>query len=153
MPTDRTALLFLSIVAFSASAIAAPGMYKWVDEDGEVVYSQFPPPDGREARTMKPPPPPAVSPAQAQQHLDQQMQRFADGREDRELAAQKSAEQEQKAGIARQRCETARRNLTGLEGRARQLFKTADGEYRRLTDEERQRKKAELQKVIAEDCR
>lgn len=153
MPTDRATLIFLSILALSMTATAAQGLYKWVDENGEVVYSQFPPPDGRATQTIKPPPPPALAPEQAQQRLDQQRQRLADSREDRELAARESAEQEQKARISRQRCEAARHNLAGLNGPARQLFKAPDGEYRRLSEEQRERERADLKKIIAEECR
>ena len=46
----------------------------------------------------------------------------------------------------------ARKNLAVLNGPPRQLIKTADG-IRRLTDEERQAKRAEMQKIVDEECK
>jgi hypothetical protein len=144
----------LPLIALVAAAQAGGALYKWVDENGEVVYSQFPPSDQqRKPEIIKPPPPPAESPASARARLNQQLQQYEDNREDRELAAGKAAEDEKKAAAARQRCEAARRNLQGINGRARQLFRTPDGQYRRLTDEERQAQRAELEQIIAKDCK
>jgi len=144
----------LPFIVLVATAQAADGVYKWVDDSGEVVYSQFPPSDQqRQPEILKPPPPPAESPDRARDRLNQQLQQYEDNREDRELAAEKAAEDSQKAEIARQRCQAARHNLQGINGRARQLFRAPDGQVRRLTDEERQAQRAELEQIIAKDCK
>lgn len=137
----------------AGGALAAKGYHLWYDENGQAVYSQIPPDDGRETRLVKPPPPPAESPEVARQRLQQQLQQFEDNREDEELAADKAAKAEAEAQVARERCAAARHNLEGLNGPARRLFHTPDGQYQRLSEEEREKRRAELQKVIAEDCR
>ncbi|MCB1772834.1 MAG: DUF4124 domain-containing protein [Gammaproteobacteria bacterium] len=145
---------FLAFVAAISAAQAAPGFYKWVNENGEVVYSQFPPADRQhQPEIIKPPPPPAESPARARERLNQQLQQYEDNREDRELAAEKAAEDAEKATVSRQRCEAAKHNLQGINGRSRQLFRAPDGQVRRLTDEERQSQRAELEAIIAKDCK
>ncbi len=145
-------LLPLLVVFCSLPALAAKGYHLWYDKDGQAVYSQFAPADGGQSQIVKPPPPPAESPEEARQHLQQRLQQFEDNREDEELAAEKTAAANTEASQQRQRCETARKNLTLLNGRPRQLFQTPDG-IRRLTEEERQAKRDEMQKVIDTDCK
>lgn len=149
MPS-RHLLPFL-VIFCSLPVLAAKGYHLWYDEDGQAVYSQFAPAQGRESELVKPPPPPAESPEVARGRLQQRLQQFEDNREDEELAAEKTAAANTEASQKRERCEAARKNLTLLNGRSRQLFQTADG-IRRLTDEERQAQRAEMEKIIAEDC-
>lgn len=145
-------LLPLLAVLVAAPVIAAKGYHLWYDENGEAVYSQFLPPAGQASEVIKPPPPPAESPEVARDRLQKRLQQFEDNREDEQLAQEKSTAAAGEAQLARQRCEAARKNLDLLNGPPRQLFQTADG-VRRLTDEERQGQRAEMQKIIASDCR
>jgi hypothetical protein len=149
--TQYRLLLSLTLAA-ALPAHAANGVHVYYDEDGQPVYSQFAPTDGRETRTVKPPPPPAEAPEVARQRLNERLQQFQDNREDEQLAAQETAEADTKAGQARQRCESARKNLELLNGPPRVLFQTSDG-VRRLTEDERQSRRAEMEKIIAEDCK
>lgn len=148
---------FFVLVATSLllAAIQAPaeGFYKYTDADGNVVYSQFAPDQGRSDAEVIPPPPPPAEPARARAQLEQRLQQAADNREDRQLAAEEAAEAAETARIARQRCDAARHNLQGLAGAARQLFKLPDGSYRRLTDDERETRRRELEQVVEESCR
>ena len=148
----RYRLLLSLALAAALPAHAAKGVHMYYDEDGQPVYSQFAPADGRESRTVKPPPPPAEAPEVARQRLNERLQQFEDNREDEELAAEKTAAADTEANQKRQRCEAARKNLALLNGRSRQLFQTADG-IRRLTDEERQAQRAEMQAIIDADCK
>ena len=152
-PTLAPALLLMLGLAVALPAAAAQGYHLWYDESGQAVYSQFPPEDGRPSETVKPPPPPAEAPEVAKQRLQERMQLLEDSREDKALSEEKAAEAEAKAARARQRCESARRNLEVLNGPPRQLYQTPDGSVVRMDEEERQRQRAEMQKVIAEDCR
>ena len=58
-PTLAPALLLMFGLAAALPAAAAKGYHLWYDENGQAVYSQFPPDDGRPTETVKPPPPPA----------------------------------------------------------------------------------------------
>ncbi|HKK16999.1 MAG TPA: DUF4124 domain-containing protein, partial [Gammaproteobacteria bacterium] len=44
------------LLALLVSSNALAAMYKWVDENGEVHYTQTPPPGDIQAETIKPPP-------------------------------------------------------------------------------------------------
>ena len=146
------ALLLLCGFTAALPAAAAKGYHLWYDESGQAVYSQFPPDDGRPSETVKPPPPPA-EPEAAKQRLQERMQRLEDSREDKALGEEKAAEAEAEAAQARQRCDSARRNLEVLDGPPRQLYQRPDGSVVRMDEEQRQRQRAEMQKIIADDCR
>ena len=127
-------------------------VYKWTDADGNTVYSQVPPSDGRRPETVAPPPPPAETPEQANARLDALQQQLEDAREDRELKSQKEQKSASEAAARRENCAKARSNLQGLEQRARQLVSDGKGNYRRLNPEEKAKQAAEYQKIIQRDC-
>lgn len=149
----RRHLMLPILLMLAPPLLAAEGFHKWYDEDGQAVYSQFPPPGGAESEIVKPPPPPAESPEVAQQRLREQQQRSADYREDQELAAEQSGEQQAVLDRDRERCAQARENLRLLNGRARQLFQMPDGTIKRLSEEEREVRRAQSRQIIDESCR
>jgi hypothetical protein len=149
----RRHLMLPILLMLAAPLLAADGFHKWYDKDGQAVYSQFAPPEGSDSEIVKPPPPPAESPEVAQQRLQEQLQRSADFLEDKELAATESAAKQAALDRDMQRCTQARRNLELLNGPARQLFQMPDGSVQRLSDEDRQARRVEAQKVIDESCR
>lgn len=148
----RRLLFVAALLCITASALAAEGFHKWYDENGQVVYSQFAPPEGRDGEVVEPPPPPAEDPAVAQRRLQEQQQRTADFLEDKELASEKAAEQQAALDRDQERCARARENLRLLTGRSRQLFQMPDGTVTRLSEEERQARRAEMQTIIDESC-
>ena len=150
--TTLTFLLFLGLAAAS-SVHAAKGYHLWYDENGQAVYSQFAPEDGTPSKQVKPPPPPAESPEVAQKRLQEQMQKSADFIEDRELTREKAAKTETQAELDRQRCKTARDNLKELSGPPNRLYRQSDGSYERLDEAERQRRRDEMEKIVAESCK
>jgi hypothetical protein len=151
MPRCRLIVPILLLIA--PPLMAAGGVHKWYDEDGQAVYSQFSPPAGSESEIVKPPPPPAEAPEVAQQRLQEQLQRSADYLEDKALSAEEASEQQAALDRDRERCAQARKNLEVLNGRARQLFQMPDGSVRRLTEEERQARRAQAQQAIDESCK
>ena len=140
-------------LAIALPTHAAKGYHLWYDENGQAVYSQLPPEDGGPSQIVKPPPPPAESPEVANRRLQQQIQRSADYLEDKELAQEKNAKQESEAAQAKYRCEEARKNLEALNGPPRKLMMGSDGVAKRLTEEERQERREEMEKIIEESCK
>ncbi|HSH30492.1 MAG TPA: DUF4124 domain-containing protein [Thiohalobacter sp.] len=134
---------------FSTGLPAA--MYKWVDENGQTHYSQYPPPD-REYEALAPPPPPASDAGQAQQELEQLLQRQDEQRQAREQAEQEAAAAGRQAEQRQQACAAARHNLEILTTGGRKRITGPDGVARYLPEEERQAKIAEAQKQIEEYC-
>ena len=150
---SRRPLVALLTLFCCLPAVAAEGFHKWYDENGQVVYSQFPPGEGQRSDLIKPPPPPAEAPEVAQRRLQDQLQRSEDVREDKALADEKAAEQQAMASQSNQRCTQARNNLALLNGRPRQLYQLPDGTVTRMSEEQRQARRAEMQNVIDESCR
>ena len=147
----RLALIAMLIVT-ALPALAVQGFHKWYDEDGQAVYSQFVPEPGQASELVPPPPPPAEPPEVAKQRLMEQLQRSADYQEDQELAAKKAAEQQARASRNAERFAQALANLENLNGRARQLYRLPDGSVVRMSEAERNEKRAEMQRIIDESC-
>ncbi len=147
----KTVPLMLAAVALACAPVAAK-TYRWVDENGVTVYSQSPPPSGT-ATEIEPPPPPAVSPEEAWRRLNVQRQMLEDLREDRELEKRLAKEKKAEEERLKRNCEAARRNLAGYIARPHARQKGADGEYRYITEEERQERMRKAREQIKENCR
>ncbi len=145
-------ILFLLIILAGLATGSQAGMYKWVDEDGQTVYSQSPPAAGQSTR-IKPPPPPAETPEEARQRLNLQLQKFEDKAEDKELAGQKAIKEEELAEVFKKNCAAAQNNLFFLESNPRKLVGQPDGSYVRLTEEERQQKMQEAREQVEKFCK
>jgi hypothetical protein len=139
-------LLFVALALLPLSAGAQA--YRWVDEKGQVHYSQVPPP-GRSAQAVGPPPPAAAAPNQ--DALNQS------------LADEKAAEPEKRAEAERlnqahaqreQQCRQAHEQLSYMEAKTARRLGTTDeqGNVSRVTEEQFQQRRAELQRVISEAC-
>lgn len=146
-----SSLLF--ILALLAPAVHS-GTYRWVDDSGNVVYSQTPPPDGRPAETIAPPPPPAEDPEAARQRLDAATEKLEQSAEEREQLKQEQARKKQEAEQRRKNCEAARRNLETIRSRPpNTLYKVGENEYKRFTVEELDQKASEMEKIIKVNCK
>ncbi len=144
-------LILVSITLFISTSLAAKS-YRWVDENGVTVYSQRPPPSGA-GTEIKAPPPPAISPEDAQRKLDAQKQKLADLREDRKLKKKQAGETEAEAKKQKSNCVAAQQNLAGRLNRPHARQKGSDGEYRYITEEARQEKIKAAQKYIQKNCK
>ena len=145
-------LFFFVALTLIATTLTAGKMYRWVDENGVTQYTQIPPPKG-DATEVKPPPPPAVSPEEAQRKLNAQRQQLEDLREDRSLAKQKTKEGKEEKAANTKNCQAARNNLKRLQENPRGRWMQKDGQQTRHTDEERQAKIKEAQDQITEFCK
>jgi len=142
----------LVVVALLVCPPLAAKTYRWVDENGVTVYSQKPPPAGP-VTEIKPPPPPAISPEEAQRRLDAQKQRIEDYREDQALEKKAASKKKAESERLKRNCEAAKRNLAGLIARPHARRRGADGEYRYITEEARQKKMQEEKEHIQENCK
>ncbi|VAX11713.1 hypothetical protein MNBD_GAMMA26-69 [hydrothermal vent metagenome] len=143
--------LCLALLIIVISTPLTAKTYRWVDENGNTVYSQHPPPSG-DATEIKPPPPPAIAPEVAQSKLNQQKQQLEDLREDREIA--KEAEEKDTAEKTRldKNCAAAKKTLDILINRPRARWKTAE-DYGYITGEKRQAKILKAKGQIKENCK
>jgi hypothetical protein len=125
--------------------------YRWVNDEGVVTYSQTPPPDHQAERVeLRGTAAPSDS-QKSQTRLDQLRQRLADREEDRQLAKKQRQETKEAQQHKHQNCEAARSNLRNLQGLGNRLYKS-EGEYRRLTEEERQNRMQQARENIKANC-
>lgn len=195
----------LRTLALLAAALPSLAMaqYKWVDESGQVVYSDRPPASARgEVKVMRgsvavpmaapgkpgadaaasaPRPMNATSDAvatadtgakaeradktektektdkaekpAAPQTLAERDAAFRKRQQERAEAERKAAEQAQRNAKLAQVCDDRRTDLRTLESGARISRVEANGERAFLSDEEIARRRDQLTKALAEDCR
>lgn len=137
------------LLAMSATAMASQ-VYKWVDAQG-VTHFGAQPPQGQQATsvntaTPKPKPAPVEAPKAVPtfESIADPEQAAIDEKVKQEVAAKE---------VERKKyCEDVRTNLSQLENNPR-VRTEVEGEMRRLSEEERQKRIAEAQKAIAENCK
>ena len=164
MPCPRTATLLRASPAVAArlalalaaalALIAAPAsaaMYKWVDKDGRVVYSDQPPPPNVKSEIVKPPPPPA-NPNAAQELADKQLELKMKEKKQAEITKTDEAKRVENER-RRENCQLARGNLRRLMMPTQPYIRYDDKGQPILMDEAaRQATIAEQQRAIREHC-
>lgn len=142
------AVLLSSLVA--GPAVAA--LYKWVDANGKVVYSDQPPPGNVQTEILKPPPPPA-NPNAAKDLQDQEKARQQAQKKKAEAAAadEKSrADQEQR----RAACASARGQLQMLLEPGQAIVRINEkGERVQVNDTMRREEIERTQLLIRDSCK
>jgi len=133
------------------SAEKDSAIYKWTDDGGVVQYSQTPPPD-RPSERMRRAPPPPEDPGAVQGKLQERVKAMEERQAAQEDAADKSKKEEEIKKIVKKNCDTARKNLANLQLGGPRAYRTADGQVKRLTEEERQARIEEANKQIEEFC-
>lgn len=141
-------VFILTLFAFGQDAAAE--IYKWVDADGNVQYTQHPPPPGIEGESIKPPP--KISSDKAVKQLESQLQREQKQQERRNKAADKRREAEQERAEYARACEQARQRLNQAQ-RPRVRTANPDGSRTRLSEEDRQKIINQANKDIEEYCK
>jgi len=145
-PFWPTLLLGTGLLAASTAGFAAT-MYKWIDSEGNVQYTQTPPPKGS-FETMAPPPAPATP---APESSTPQTAEPASSKEDDEAAKQDDERKRLEASVAKHNCETARKNLEIYTAFRR--VKGDKGEIITLGDDERAAKIKQANEMIEKYCR
>ncbi|MCG6886133.1 MAG: DUF4124 domain-containing protein [Proteobacteria bacterium] len=145
------ALIVTSLLTGLSLPVAHADTYKWLDETGNVVYSQTPPPDGTAYETLKtikpshnsPTPVPAPETSKPVADLKQ--------RTDQRAAEQKkSAEKAKEEELRAKNCQAANKNLE-VYTRYKRIRKE-DGEVVRIPDDVRAQKIEEYKKAVKEYC-
>lgn len=142
----RTIILVGSLMLALSTTATASQIYKWVDAQG-VTHFGAQPPQGQDATTINTSaPPPRQTPAEPKPTVEELLdpeQAAIDKKVKEEVAAQETER--------KKFCETARTGLAQLENNPR-LRIEEKGEVRRIDENERQERIAELKKSINENC-
>ncbi len=139
-------LLALLLLAAPLHAVT----YKWVDENGTVVYSQSRPPAGVPYETIdtgRPRPPAAVPKKKPASSFLEQVEQEKKARAKEQLIRQDMQKSEE---LRRKNCEAARKDLEAYTAFRR--FRKPDGSVVRLDDEERLKKIEEAKQAIKDFC-
>ena len=146
-------IVLSALCAFQIHTVSAE-MYRWTDDQGNVVYSQSPPPDDRAVTTVAPPPEPSQEEAAAaRERLHRQIEQLNTENEKKLKARQEQSEAAEKAQANQKRCEQAKSNLEILTSRPPNTLYSVDGEeYKRFTAEEYDAKLKSYQDAIKKYC-
>lgn len=148
--------LFIAVAILLATATVAAQVYKWVDKDGKVQYTDTPPPASAtktEAKKVDTSPP-AASTNAAPAKTPQQRAKDADKlKADIAEKAKKSELDRQNAEINASNCSNARSVIRELET-GRPLTRTSEtGSREYLDDATREAEMTKARKSVAEFCK
>lgn len=152
-------VVLVTLTTVFSIATAAETMYRWVDAEGNVHYSdQAPPAGAKETKSLNQPRQSAAGRAEDAADSSSYVEKEAEFQERREKGAEADAEAKKAADIAAtwdKNCDTARNNLETLTdprgGRVRE--KNAQGELVYVPEDQRQRQMAQAREDIKKWCK
>ncbi|WP_456405354.1 DUF4124 domain-containing protein [Thiolapillus sp.] len=133
----------VGLTALLLVGLADAKVYKWVDEDGKVVFSQNPPPESIKAEEIQvnAPPPASASEKKSEEKAVESVDEKSKGNP--ALDAQ----------LRKESCEKGKKNLEVLENAGPDMgFVTEDNKLVKFTPEEKARKIKEAQAAIKAYC-
>lgn len=152
-------ILILSLAGFPAAVSAAA--YRWVDDNGNVQFTQEPPPKGRIAekiKTLKDPRPQPAKSSTENKPKEAEGDKKAENKKD--ARAQAEAEKREKAKLKKEQakwnkknCAKARANYKELTEHPRIRYIDKKGAVTRLSEKERQDKIKEAREQIKRLCK
>jgi hypothetical protein len=139
---------WLALALAMAPVLATAQVYRWVDDRGQVHYSQVPPP-GKSAEQVGAPPPPAAAPNQ--ESLNQSLKDAGAAAPAQKAEADRMA---QNQAALEQFCKQTREQLAYLDAKTPQRITTTNdkGEVSRISEPEFQQRRNELLKSLSERC-
>lgn len=141
--------LVLMTFLMAPLALHAAGVYKWVDENGNVQYGDQPGNATAQQVPLQAAPPPDPD---AQQQQEQKDKLLKVQEEDNKLKDKETLEAKKKDEEREQQCLQAKTRLKNYE-RARYLYKAEEGDKETiLSDDERAVATEETKKLIEEIC-
>jgi hypothetical protein len=146
-------VLLCALITAATSALAAT--YKYVNENGETVYSQTPPPAGTEGvERMKAPPRPARKSGSAEQKNQEDATTVDERQSDKKTAAQDQKKMQQAEAERKKQCEQMRQDVETLINKPVVRRASEDGgEPVVLTGEEREAEVKALRESLKKNCK
>ena len=153
MTSRRSTLLLLSaVVALVSSSLSAEQMYKWVDKDGKVHYTQTPPPadaaaDVKSLNISAPPPDPTT--LSNTQNLEKTT---SEQDKKNQETANKAAQDAQKKQEQQKQCEAARQQLEAFQAAHFIAVPDKDGNPQYYSGDDKLKQEQQLQDLITKNC-
>jgi hypothetical protein len=135
--------------ALAASTAAFGQLYKWVDKDGKVTYSDQPPP-AQQSKQLNLNTGVASPPTRSAIERDKEIEK---GRVEAREKAKVASEKERKSEIDQQNCKAARAYLKTVESGVRVSTVDDKGEQVILDDEQIAAERVKAQKAVDEACK
>ncbi len=135
--------------ALAASTAAFGQLYKWVDKDGKVTYSDQPPP-AQQSKQLNLSTGQPSAPVRSAVEKDKEIEK---GRTEAREKAKVAAEKERKAEVDEQNCKSARAYLKTVESGVRVSTVDDKGDQVILDDEQIAAERVKAQKAVAEACK
>ena len=145
-----TAVVLLIANGVSPSATAA--IYKWVDENGQTVYSETPPPRGTEAKRLKDPPQPSADPQKAMEELRERAEGFNSRREEDMKSEEQASREAERKKAQQERCKQLKANIDALSSGQRVRETTGEGERAFLNDNQIQERLKSTRQSYEKEC-
>lgn len=140
-----------------ASAVRAGEMYRWVDKDGKVHFSDQPPPgDAKQTKQLAVPKTETFSEPPSDSAADQaaRMRQTAEAmRADRDARQQQKAETAANKAKQQKLCLAAKAELDRFERAGRKFMVDENNERREMSDAEHKSIESELRGDVAKNCR
>ena len=145
-------LLALAVSVILSSVLPAAELYRWVDEDGRVHFSDQPrgfddDEPGVERMQIQGPRP--IGQDGDVEAIHQRTQRMLE--QQRERDAERAEQRQQEEKRLRQRCEKVRRDIARLSGRVR--YQDADGNPYDVSREQVERDRGRQQQWYSRNCK
>jgi hypothetical protein len=148
----RSALAAAVLLAIAATAgPAAATLYKWVDANGRVVYSDQPPPASVKPEIVPPPPPPANP--NAAKELEDRTLAIKQQEKKRAEAAKAADKTEQASQARREACVNALGQMKAMQKKGERVFRYNEkGEKVYFDDSMRREAIERLQQIARDNC-
>jgi Domain of unknown function (DUF4124) len=129
-------------------------VYKWVNENNEVQYTQMPPPPGiKYVRIQTAEHPNMIDAEGADQTTDDQAAPTDEAQPETRAGSKSMSEYEAEvARVSRENCKIANNNLVQLNMGGHLRYRNEKGEYVNMSEEERQKRIAEANRQIKQFC-
>jgi hypothetical protein len=149
---------FLLIILMLASANVFAEISKWVDGQGQVHYSDRPPPPETRAETLHLTSGSAdsttgVSAPAAPKTIAEREAELRKAQQEKKAAAEKAAQKQATADALKASCATSQQNLRTLQEDIRMIEVNANGERSYMDDKQRQQRIAKAQQDISTYCK
>ena len=154
---------FLLIFLVLASPNTFAAVSKWVDDQGQVHYSDQPPPPDAKAERLHAAPDAeaatsttgATSPSEpaGQKTLAEREAELKKAQQAKKEASEKAAQKQAAADALKANCDNAQQNMRALQSGVRMVEIKANGESAYIDDTERQRRLEKAQKDVSNFCK
>lgn len=140
-----------TVLLAAGMAASADQVYRWVDKDGHVHYSQTPPSSTAvNAQTVNiAPAAPDPTTLQNEQKLSQQIQ---DQNKQAQDAQQKAQADQQQKDLQKKECDYLQQRLVILQQSGRVATVDAQGNKNYVSDDDRTKQEQQLQDQISKEC-